>query len=110
MGKEVRKGMGIGGKELFLARKQSSHELILAAKASNGGGHSSCSAVTTPDRGSGRPRLRGSARQVLGTLWGLGTLGHWGVKGVPDPLSYAGSGPKCASRHDFARDGSNDDG
>ena len=44
----------------FLARKQSSHELILAAKASNGGGHSSCSTDTTPDRGSGWPRLRGS--------------------------------------------------
>ena len=44
----------------FLARKQSSHELILAAKASNGGGHCSCSTDTTPDRGSGWPRLRGS--------------------------------------------------
>ena len=44
----------------FLARKQSSHELILAAKASNGGGHSSCSTDTTPGRGSGWPRLRGS--------------------------------------------------
>ena len=39
---------------------QSSHELILAAKASNGGGHCSCSTDTTPDRGSGWPRLRGS--------------------------------------------------
>ena len=44
----------------FLARKQSSHELILAAKASNGGGHSSCSTDTTPGGGSGWPRLRGS--------------------------------------------------
>ena len=44
----------------FLARIQSSHELILAAKASNGGGHCSCSTDTTPDRGSGWPRLRGA--------------------------------------------------
>ena len=44
----------------ILARKQSSHELILAVKASNGGGHCSCSTDTTPDRGSGWPRLRGS--------------------------------------------------
>ena len=80
-------------RENFWPDTQSSHELILAAKASNGGGHSSCSAVTTPDRGSGRPRLRGSARQGLGTLWGLGVLGHWGVKGVPDPLSHAKTGP-----------------
>ena len=46
--------------KIFMARKQSSHELILAAKASNGGGHCSCSTDTTPDRGSGWPRLRGS--------------------------------------------------
>ena len=47
-------------RENFWPDTQSSHELILAAKASNGGGHCSCSTDTTPDRGSGWPRLRGS--------------------------------------------------
>ena len=47
-------------RENFWPVTQSSHELILAAKASNGGGHCSCSTDTTPDRGSGWPRLRGS--------------------------------------------------
>ena len=47
-------------RENFWPVTQSSHELILAAKASNGGGHCSCSTDTTPDRGSGWPRPRGS--------------------------------------------------
>ena len=64
MRKEIERGNGDMNERTrerkFLARKQSSHELILAAKASNGGGHCSCSTDTTPDRGSGWPRLRGS--------------------------------------------------